>query len=139
MCCVVSKIAYFNFYHILFHFLLSIGDQLRRLCTNGEWTEVENPRNGERGWVPVSYVAPPSNNLELFSWYHGSISRNTAEYLLRSGINGSYLVRESESHPGQMSITVRYEGRVYHYRISQDQEGMVSNRECRKWHFYEFW
>jgi len=53
------------------------------------------------------------------------ISRNAAEYLLSSGINGSFLVRESESSPGQRSISLRHEGRVYHYRISQDTEGKV--------------
>lgn len=46
--------------------------------------------------------------------------------LLSSGINGSFLVRESESSPGQRSISLRYEGRVYHYRISEDSEGKVS-------------
>lgn len=57
--------------------------------------------------------------------YHGPISRNAAEYLLSSGINGSFLVRESESSPGQRSISLRYEGRVYHYRINEDPEGKV--------------
>lgn len=51
--------------------------------------------------------------------------RNAAEYLLSSGINGSFLVRESESSPGQRSISLRYEGRVYHYRINEDAEGKV--------------
>ena len=54
--------------------------------------------------------------------YHGPISRNAAEYLLSSGINGSFLVRESESSPGQRSISLRYEGRVYHYRIQQGDD-----------------
>lgn len=77
--------------------------------------------------MPSNYiVSPAANNLDLFSWYHGAISRNTAEYLLSSGINGSFLLRDSETCAGQMSITVRYEGRVYHYRISQDQQGLVS-------------
>uniref|UniRef100_A0A8V5GM30 Uncharacterized protein n=1 Tax=Melopsittacus undulatus TaxID=13146 RepID=A0A8V5GM30_MELUD len=56
--------------------------------------------------------------LDKHSWYHGPVSRNAAEYLLSSGINGSFLVRESESSPGQRSISLRYEGRVYHYRIN---------------------
>jgi len=48
-----------------------------------------------------------------------------SEYLLSSGINGSFLVRESESSPGQRSISLRYEGRVYHYRINEDNDGKV--------------
>lgn len=51
----------------------------------------------------------------------------SSEYLLSSGINGSFLVRESESSPGQRSISLRYEGRVYHYRINEDGEAKVNN------------
>ena len=90
----------------------------------GEWCEVRN-RAGEVGWVPSNYIAPV-NSLDKFSWYHGLISRNASEYLLSSGINGSFLVRESESSPGQRSISVRFEGRVYHYRITED-DGKVSD------------
>lgn len=89
----------------------------------GEWAEVQN-KEGDLGWVPSNYIAPV-NSLDKFSWYHGPVSRNAAEYLLSSGINGSFLVRESESSPGQRSISLRYEGRVYHYRISEDSDGKV--------------
>ena len=64
-------------------------------------------------------AAASSRLLQAHSWYHGPISRNNAEFLLSSGINGSFLVRESESSTGQKSISLRYEGRVYHYRIQQ--------------------
>jgi hypothetical protein len=57
--------------------------------------------------------------------YHGKVSRSEAEYLLSSGINGSFLVRESETSPGLFSISVRHDGRVYHYRISEDTSGKV--------------
>lgn len=66
------------------------------------------------------------NSLEKHSWYHGPVSRSAAEYLLSSLINGSFLVRESESSPGQLSISLRYEGRVYHYRINTTADGKVN-------------
>jgi len=96
---------------------LKKGEQVRILSYNksGEWCEAHSVL-GNVGWVPSNYVTPV-NSLEKHSWYHGPISRNAAEYLLSSGINGSFLVRESESSPGQRSISLRYEGRVYHYRI----------------------
>lgn len=65
-------------------------------------------------------------SLALYPWYHGAVSRQAGEQLLRSGITGSFLVRASESAPGQLSVTVRHLGRVYHYRISQDARGLVS-------------
>ncbi|XP_043794035.1 tyrosine-protein kinase Abl isoform X6 [Apis laboriosa] len=104
---------------------LKKGEQVRILSYNksGEWCEAHSS-TGQVGWVPSNYVTPV-NSLEKHSWYHGRICRNAAEYLLSSGINGSFLVRESESSPGQRSISLRYEGRVYHYRINEDSEGKM--------------
>ena len=114
-----------NYSKILCPILLA-GDQVRVLDYNKtrEWAEVRS-KGGELGWVPSNYIAPV-NSLDKFSWYHGPVSRNAAEYLLSSGINGSFLVRESESSPGQMSISLRYDGRVYHYRINEDADSKVS-------------
>nr|XP_015797704.2 tyrosine-protein kinase ABL1 isoform X1 [Nothobranchius furzeri] len=100
------------------------GEKLRVLCynPNREWCEAQT-KNGQ-GWVPSNYITPV-NSLEKHSWYHGPVSRNAAEYLLSSGINGSFLVRESESSPGQRSISLRYEGRVYHYRINTASDGKL--------------
>lgn len=77
--------------------------------------------------MPSNYITPV-NSLEKHSWYHGPVSRSAAEYLLSSLINGSFLVRESESSPGQLSISLRYEGRVYHYRINTASDGKVRLR-----------
>ncbi|XP_028817198.1 tyrosine-protein kinase ABL2 isoform X2 [Denticeps clupeoides] len=100
------------------------GEKLRVLGynQNGEWSEVRS-KNGQ-GWVPSNYITPV-NSLEKHSWYHGPVSRSAAEYLLSSLINGSFLVRESESSPGQLSISLRYEGRVYHYRINTASDAKV--------------
>uniref|UniRef100_A0A1I8C3K1 Tyrosine-protein kinase n=1 Tax=Meloidogyne hapla TaxID=6305 RepID=A0A1I8C3K1_MELHA len=75
---------------------------------------------GQIGWVPSIYIAP-ANSMDKHSWYHGKITRIGAEQLLSSGINGSFLVRESETNPGQFSISLRHEGTVYHYRINCDE------------------
>lgn len=99
------------------------GDKITVKSYNdqGDWCEGET-ESGVVGWVPTSYVAK-MDSLEKHSWYHGSVSRTEAEYRLSSGINGSFLVRESESKPGQYSISLRYDGRVYHYRISSGDDG----------------
>uniref|UniRef100_UPI00398F1D0F tyrosine-protein kinase ABL2 isoform X3 n=1 Tax=Pristiophorus japonicus TaxID=55135 RepID=UPI00398F1D0F len=107
------------------------GEKLRVLCynQNGEWCEVRS-KNGQ-GWVPSNYITPV-NSLEKHSWYHGPVSRSAAEYLLSSLINGSFLVRESESSPGQLSISLRYEGRVYHYRINTTHDAKEDTMEVEE-------
>ena len=102
-----------------------LGDILKIIDYNKtkEWVNVEN-KEKSIGWVPGSYIAP-ANSLDKFSWYHGPVSRSAAEYLLNSGINGSFLVRESQSCLGQRSISLRYEGIVYHYRINEDPDSKV--------------
>eukprot|EP00794_Sanderia_malayensis_P015690 gene15690-17272_t len=92
-----------------------------------DWCQVRN-KSGNVGWVPTSYLVE-NHSLSRFDWYHGKISRNRAEYLLSSGINGSFLIRESESSIGQYSLSVRYEGRVYHYRVNNDQDGSLFVQE----------
>ena len=94
------------------------------------WCEGQN-KNGSIGWLPYSYIVP-STSIYKFDWYHGRISRNRAEYLLNSGINGSFLMRESESAPGQHSLSLRYDGRVYHYRVYFDDSDNVYVREEAK-------
>ncbi|XP_034035582.1 tyrosine-protein kinase ABL2 isoform X2 [Thalassophryne amazonica] len=121
-----------NLFVALYDFVASGDNTLsitkgEKLCVlgcnqNGEWSEVRS-KNGQ-GWVPSNYITPV-NSLEKHSWYHGPVSRSAAEYLLSSLINGSFLVRESESSPGQLSISLRYEGRVYHYRINTASDGKV--------------
>ena len=110
---------------------LTKGEKLRvvRFNSTGEWCEAVTS-DGGLGWVPADYVAP-YNDLERHVWYHGPVSRTRAEYLLSSGINGSFLVRESETSPGQRSISLRFDGRVYHYRIEENQDECFVTPESR--------
>ena len=65
-------------------------------------------------------------SFSLFcSWYFGKIRRQDAEKkLLSSGnISGTYLIRESESQPGNFSLSVREGDTVKHYRIRKADTG----------------
>ena len=60
----------------------------------------------------------------MFSWYFGPIKRAEAEKLLRaSNCRGSFLVRESESKPGDYSLSIQDGDQVKHYRIRKLDEG----------------
>ncbi|XP_006811921.1 tyrosine-protein phosphatase non-receptor type 11-like, partial [Saccoglossus kowalevskii] len=64
-------------------------------------------------------------------WFHGHISGKEAERcLMEKGKNGSYLVRESQSKPGDFVLSVRCEERVTHIMIrSQDNKYDVGGGE----------
>ncbi|XP_071109782.1 tyrosine-protein phosphatase non-receptor type 11-like isoform X1 [Haliotis cracherodii] len=51
-------------------------------------------------------------------WFHGHISGKEAEKcLMDKGKNGSYLVRESQSKPGDFVLSVRCEDKITHVKI----------------------
>ncbi len=83
-------------------------------------THISTDNKGVVGWLPASYIAQVDSSLEKHSWFFSNVTRAEAELSLSSGINGSFLIRESESKPGQYSISLRYNGRVHHYRIHID-------------------
>uniref|UniRef100_A0A915EUT7 Tyrosine-protein kinase n=1 Tax=Echinococcus canadensis TaxID=519352 RepID=A0A915EUT7_9CEST len=116
--------------------------------STGDWLDVLCRRTGERGWVPVSCLFDPTSSKPLIAsgaatassapsahvscpsligerWYHGAIHRSYAEYLLNSGITGSFLVRESESSFGKLTLSLRSDGRIFHYRISTDENSQI--------------
>uniref|UniRef100_A0A8D3BUR1 GRB2 related adaptor protein b n=1 Tax=Scophthalmus maximus TaxID=52904 RepID=A0A8D3BUR1_SCOMX len=57
---------------------------------------------GKRGYVPENYVS-----LLPHRWFAGRVSRLEAEQRLRWQDAGVFLVRESESAPGEFSVSVR--------------------------------
>ncbi|XP_075889571.1 GRB2-related adapter protein-like [Nelusetta ayraudi] len=67
---------------------------------------------GKRGYVPENYVS-----LLPYPWYAGEVSRHEAEKRLRGQEAGVFLVRESESAPGEFSVSVSYGDRVEHFRV----------------------
>ena len=67
---------------------------------------VEGTCTASRSWRPsLNWVLllVYAGSLELHEWCHGAISRNGADYLLKQhSKEGMYLVRESQSQPGQV-------------------------------------
>eukprot|EP00055_Hartaetosiga_balthica_P005271 m.15250 g.15250 ORF g.15250 m.15250 type:complete len:591 (+) comp4446_c0_seq1:221-1993(+) len=87
------------------------------------WFFAQNPATKKKGFVPANLFAV-EGALELNDWCHGAISRNGAEYLLREhDIEGMYLVRESQSQPGQYTLDIWKDKKAVHYRISLNDKG----------------
>ncbi|KAH8306834.1 hypothetical protein KR018_004281 [Drosophila ironensis] len=66
-----------------------------------------------------------------FTWFHGNLSGKEAEKLiLERGKNGSFLVRESQSKPGDFVLSVRTDDKVTHVMIRwQDNKYDVGGGE----------
>lgn len=69
--------------------------------------------------------------LLLYRWFHGNLSGKEAEKLiLERGKNGSFLVRESQSKPGDFVLSVRTDDKVTHVMIRwQDNKYDVGGGE----------
>lgn len=53
--------------------------------------------NGKEGLIPSNYIEMKENK-----WYCGKITRNAAEKLLMGKFEGAFLIRVSESSPGNI-------------------------------------
>ncbi|XP_051634872.1 GRB2-related adapter protein isoform X2 [Manacus candei] len=57
-------------------------------------------------------------------WYAGRISRQLAEkQLLKRNHVGAFLIRDSESTPGEFSISVNYGKHVQHFKVLRERNG----------------
>ena len=53
------------------------------------------------------------------SWYFGKLPREQAESLLMSTATGTFIVRESDDNPSELSLSVLEGNDVKHYSIHQ--------------------
>uniref|UniRef100_A0A158QGN6 Tyrosine-protein kinase n=1 Tax=Rodentolepis nana TaxID=102285 RepID=A0A158QGN6_RODNA len=81
---------------------------LTSYSSDGEWWFVEHCRTSEKGYVPSSYVAV-AGSLEAEEWYIPRISRKDSErlLLLNSNTPGTFMVRDSETSHGSLTLSVR--------------------------------
>lgn len=80
---------------------------------------------GKEGFVPSNYI-----DLKPYCWYVNKVSRQDAEEILLDMKNGEYtqkdgafLVRPSESSPGDFSLSVKFGSQVQHFKVLRDGAG----------------
>ncbi|XP_038007688.1 GRB2-related adapter protein isoform X2 [Motacilla alba alba] len=78
-------------------------------------------RRGVPGWPGVPGGAEPGAPRR---WYAGRISRHLAEErLLQRNHLGAFLIRDSESAPGEFSLSVSYGKHVQHFKVLRERNG----------------
>ncbi|EDR48627.1 uncharacterized protein MONBRDRAFT_44220 [Monosiga brevicollis MX1] len=91
--------------------------------SDGDWWQATSLITGKSGYIPSNFVAAVQS-IESEDWYHGRIKRAEAEkVLMLTGVEGSFLIRESESKPGQYALSIRTGDIVKHYSIRTLDEG----------------
>lgn len=70
-------------------------------------------------------------------WYFGPLSRDQADSLLNGfGIDGDFLVRDSESNPGDFSVSLKAPGRNKHFWVRIENGGSGSGSGSGSGIFY---
>ena len=74
--------------------------------------------DGQEGLIPSNYI-----EMRPHSWYYGRITRADAEKLLLNKHEGAFVVRVSESSPGDFSLSVKCGDGVQHFKVLRDAQG----------------
>ncbi|CAH1179776.1 unnamed protein product [Phaedon cochleariae] len=74
--------------------------------------------DGREGLIPSNYIEMKSHD-----WYYGRITRADAEKLLLNKHEGAFLIRISESSPGDFSLSVKCSDGVQHFKVLRDASG----------------
>lgn len=86
-----------------------------------------------RNNTSLSPIAPVNKKCEVklnaMPWFHGSITRDEAEYLLQPREDGLFLVRESTNFPGDYTLCVCFQGKVEHYRVKYAEHKLTIDDE----------
>ncbi|XP_045913302.1 tyrosine-protein kinase Srms [Micropterus dolomieu] len=102
------------------------GDKLSVIEKRGEYVLAQKLTGSQgSGLIPANYVALLQDEFAKYKWYYGNINRVKAEKLLLASQNkdGSFLVRISESHSDEYTVSARSEGKVSHFRIQRSSIG----------------
>ncbi|XP_027141086.1 growth factor receptor-bound protein 2b isoform X2 [Larimichthys crocea] len=95
------------------------GDVLKVLNEECDQNWYKAELNGKDGFIPKNYI-----EMKAHPWFFGKIPRAKAEEMLnKQRHDGAFLIRESESAPGDFSLSVKYGNDVQHFKVLRDGAG----------------
>lgn len=94
------------------------GDILKVLNIEDDTNWYRAELESREGLIPSNYI-----EMKKHDWYYGRITRADAEKLLANKHEGAFLIRVSESSPGDFSLSVKCADGVQHFKVLRDQSG----------------
>ncbi|XP_052003382.1 tyrosine-protein kinase Lyn-like [Xyrauchen texanus] len=105
------------------------GERLKILKADGDWWSAKSLSSGHEGLIPSNYVVP-ADSMDANEWFFRNVSRRDAERQLLAPSNkpGTFLIRDSETTPGNYSMSVRDvspdgSDQIKHYKIRKLDSG----------------
>ncbi|XP_030748284.1 tyrosine-protein kinase CSK [Sitophilus oryzae] len=111
---------------------LLLRSQINMNVSPSESGNIKNQIISTEHDVNVNRVQSPLKHHSKYMttpWFHGKISREEAESLLRPRTDGLFLVRESTNFPGDYTLCVCFQSKVEHYRVKSHSNKLTIDDE----------
>ncbi|XP_019860990.1 PREDICTED: tyrosine-protein kinase SRK3-like [Amphimedon queenslandica] len=94
---------------------------------DNEWWYMHSLRTDKEGYVPINYIIPIKGGYSLMYYkyiYYHKVSRDEAKKRLSQTITqvGTFLMRDSESKPGQYTLSLIDGFTIWNYHISIEND-----------------
>lgn len=103
----------------------------KKPAKKSEGTPTPTPAEASTSPIPAasSPTSAPVTSLESAAWFQAGIPREIAMELLDKEDEGSFVVRESSSQPGNYALTMKGGGLMHHFIIRKVPNGYILGSE----------
>eukprot|EP00053_Salpingoeca_punica_P007241 m.66658 g.66658 ORF g.66658 m.66658 type:complete len:917 (-) comp14059_c0_seq1:167-2917(-) len=83
----------------------------------------------KEGWAPADYLRETGValvvNASCLGAYKGAVARAVCEKAIVNSPSGTWMVRDSETTPGNYSITMKIQTQIHHFKVTKSGDQLV--------------